>query len=139
MSKIFFVDKLRAGKQKTFQMTTTLYRLGFLSLLAMLIIGFSACNTEDVANANITVLQKQPVATGLLPIAVEGASVRIYAPEPSEVEINLITDQNGKASFEYEFDAILLVDAEYDGAMSTRNGLVLEVGESAQITIVLPE
>lgn len=120
-------------------MTTTLYRLGFLSLLAMLIIGFSACNTEDVANANITVLQKQPVATGLLPIAVEGASVRIYAPEPSEVEINLITDQNGKASFEYEFDAILLVDAEYDGAMSTRNGLVLEVGESAQITIVLPE
>ena len=85
--------------QRTFQMNTLFNQLGFLSLLTAVLVGFSACGSHDVAQTSILVLQKQPVSTGLQPIPVEGASVRLYVNKPSNfVEVRLFTDKTPDTS-----------------------------------------
>ncbi len=139
-SKIFLDTRPRPSKQKTFQMNTFLNRLGFLSVAMMMLVAISSCNTDKTSHAVITVLKEQAPTTGLQPVPVEGATVRLYVDVPSDFQdVFLTTDAAGKVNFDYEFPATLLVDVEYQGEVDTRNGLPMEAGETTSITIVLPE
>lgn len=123
-------------------MNTFFARLGFLSLFIISIVGFSSCETEEVANATITVLQEHTATQGptlqYLPVA--GAEVRIYGPTGSEhIEAQYVTNAAGQVNYSYDLKAMLMVDVTHEGVTYTRTGLDMEPGESTNLQIIIPE
>ena len=123
-------------------MNTVLNRLGFFSLTLLVVLGFSSCNSDEVAKTTITVLQQRSDINGdaLRPLPVEGANVRVYVEIPSGFEdVQLVTNVVGIVSFEYDLPVVISIDAEYLGSTSIGNGLPMEAGETTYRTILLPE
>lgn len=121
-------------------MLTIKSRLGFLSIVTLFLIGLSSCEETELAHANVTVLQEYTASQGQVNQTrpVEGAEVRFYVPGAPHLEALEFTNTDGKVSFSYEYQSLILIEILYQNEIYD-SSVRMEVGETVNKEIVLPE
>ena len=117
--------------------------LGSLGLFALVIIGASSCKKDKEAKAKITVLENTVdiVSGDTVQSPAIGADVRFYLDIINAEHIDTIikTDTKGEALFSWFEDAIIQYDVLYGSYNSLENFVILEQGETEEITVVINE
>lgn len=123
-------------------------RTSFLLLafaIAVTAVSFSACTKDTNAIVKIRVVeyeldQLNPGDTTISPVPM--AQVRFYQDERVGtlwLEETLTTNTNGEVEFTYPNPAILKYDVTHGGRSSLENFVVLEQGETVEVTVNLDE
>ena len=123
-------------------MNTLKSKFGFFSIIALVFLGLSSCEEAETARAEITVLQEYTATQGqvLQTRPVEGAEVRFYVPLQGTEHLEAIefTDINGRTSFSYEYQSLILIEVIYDGEIHNES-VRMNVGETVRKEVILPE
>jgi len=115
------------------------------ALLALLAIGFQSCKRDTDAIVRIRVVensinQLNPNETLVSPVV--QAEVRFYQdekPGTQWLEETILTNTNGIAEFIFPYPAILKYDVTHSGRSKLENFVILEAGETVEITVNLDE
>jgi hypothetical protein len=118
-------------------------RLGFLFAFALITIGFSSCEEDKLARAEVTVLQEYTATHGQLlqTRPMEGVEVHFYVPRngTEHLEAIEITDSEGWVSFEYAYDILVHADVELNGDVIAEGYMRLEEGKTVKETIIVTQ
>ena len=118
-------------------------RFGFLLIISLTLFAVTSCQEQEVARAEVTVLQEYTATQGQLlqtrPIV--GAEVRFYGPDGSRQDLEAIeiSETDGMVRFEYSYQALIPIEIKVQGALVAKSNVLLELGETTQKTIVVSE
>lgn len=115
----------------------------FKSLLPLLLIGLligaSSCKKNRDAKALVKVVKDSVnfVTGETVQVAAVQAIVRFYLdiPDAEHIDTNIFTDTKGEANFVWFEDAIIKYDVTYGSYQNLENYLILEQGETKEVTV----
>lgn len=117
--------------------------IGVLCLAAVVMIGSSSCKKNRDAKAIITVVKDSLnfVTGDTVQVPAVQAIVRFYLDIPlaEHIDTTIFTDTRGKAEFVWFEDAIIQFDVSYTPFQSLENYVILEQGETQEITVNVNE
>lgn len=106
------------------------------------VVGLSSCEEEELAYAEVTVLQEVTASQGqvhqLEPL--EGVEVTFHVPEEGAEHLEAIdiTDSQGKVNFVYKYESRVWAKVSYMGG-NYEKLLYLQTGETVYDEIIIPE
>lgn len=113
--------------------------LGVLCLVALVVIGSSSCKKNRDAKAIVTVVKDSLnfVTGDTVQVPAVQAIVRFYLDQigAEHIDTNIFTDTRGKAEFVWFEDAIIQYDVTFGSFQNLENYVILEQGETQDITI----
>ena len=104
-----------------------------------LIIGSSSCKKNKEAKAIVTVLKDSLnfVTQDTVTVPAVQAIVRFYLDQigAEHIDTLIYTNTNGKAEFVWFEDAIIQYDVTYGSYTNLENFIILEQGETKEVTV----
>ncbi len=104
-----------------------------------LIVGTSSCKKNKEAKALVTVLKDSAnfVTGDTVEVPAVQAIVRFYLDQigAEHLDTTILTNSNGKAEFIWFEDAIIQYDIVYGSYSNLENFVILEQGETQEITV----
>jgi len=115
--------------------------IGSFGLFALVVLGASSCKKDKEAKAKITVLEYTVdiVSGDTVEAPAVGADVRFYLDiiNAEHIDTTIKTDTKGEALFSWFEDAIIQYDVLYPPYSSLENFVILEQGETEEITVII--
>lgn len=103
----------------------------------------TSCNTNDLAKAEITILEEYNATQGpvLQTRPLENVEVHFFVPRGGTEHLETIefTNSEGKVFFEYEYEILLELDIVGRTVVSGRKGVALIPGETTKQTLVVSQ
>ncbi len=112
--------------------------IGVIALFSVVVFS-SSCKKNRDAKAVVTVLKDSVnfVTGDTVEVAAVQAIVRFYLDQigAEHIDTNIFTDTKGKAEFVWFEDAIIQYDIVYGTYSNLENFLILEQGETEEVTV----
>lgn len=118
-----------------------IYRM-ICSAAILLSLGLVSCGNDDVAKANVTVVEEQVGSQGQITfVPVAQATVKLYSNRQHTDHITTLetSGSSGTVSFEYPYEAILWVTATLGSRESSAKPVVMKLGETINEQVILPQ
>ena len=123
-------------------MNTMKSSFGFL-LVGILMMLVPSCNTNDLAKAEITILEEYSATQGqvLQTRPIEGVEAHFSVPRNGTEHLEAIefTNSEGKVFFEYDYEVLLHLDIVGYTMVSGRNVVAFVPGETTKQTVVVSQ
>lgn len=115
--------------------------LGVLVILLAVVVSASSCKKNKEAKAVITVVKDSVnfVTGDTVQVAAVQANVRFYLDVigAEHLDTTVLTNTSGKAEFVWFEDAIIQYDVQFGTFTDLENFVILEQGETQEVTVVI--